>query len=167
MRKYFFPFVAVCAIIFFSCEQERVYDKYKSFPDGWAKDSLATFKISEIDSSRTYNVFINVRNNNNYRYSNLFLISEINFPNGKVLTDTLEYEMAAPNGEWLGTGFGEVKESRLWLKQNVRFSEHGEYKVTLQQAMRKNGETDGIDVLEGITDIGIRIEKTNLENTAQ
>ncbi|TRO67324.1 gliding motility lipoprotein GldH [Christiangramia sabulilitoris] len=161
MRSAFIVSLVACFIILFSsCDKDRVYDEYKSLK-GWHKDSLVTFDLNNIDSSKIYDLFINIRNNSEYNYSNLFLITEIRFPQGKVISDTLEYEMTKPNGEWLGTGFGDIKESKLWYKENVKFDEPGEYQVTIQQAMRKNGEVDGIRVLEGITDVGFRIENSD------
>ncbi|MFD2563726.1 gliding motility lipoprotein GldH [Aquimarina rubra] len=141
-----------------SCDDARVFDEYKTVSDSWEKDEKISFVLPELDSLQRYNLFINVRNTNDYKFSNLFLISKMEFPNGKTITDTLEYEMAKPNGEWLGIGFTDLKESKLWYKENVVFSEKGMYKVILQHAMRKNGETFGINSLEGITDIGFRIE---------
>jgi len=153
-------FLIFAIVIFSSCDPKRVYDEYESMR-GWHKDSLVNFQLNNIDSTKVYDLFINLRNNNDYKYSNLFLITEIKFPQGKVISDTLEYEMTKPNGEWLGTGFGDVKENKLWYKENVRFEESGTYKVSIQQAMRKNGEVDGIQELEGITDVGFRIEKSD------
>ena len=153
-------FLAVGLVSISSCDRNRVFDEYKSL-SGWNKDSLVRFELENIDSSRVYDLFINIRNNSEYQYSNLFLITEIKFPQGKVISDTLEYEMTKPNGEWLGTGFGDVKENKLWYKENVKFDEPGKYKVTIQQAMRKNGEVDGIQELEGITDVGFRIENSD------
>lgn len=101
-----------------------------------------------------------MRNNSNYRYSNLYLITEINYPFGKVLSDTLQYEMAKPNGEWLGTGFGDVKANKLFYKENFQFSEPGEYIINIQHAMRKRDSVKGITTLEGITEVGFRIENT-------
>ena len=40
----------------------------------------------------------------------------MNYPNGKVVKDTLEYKMAAPNGELLGTGFSDIKENCIQAK---------------------------------------------------
>ncbi|WP_108802797.1 gliding motility lipoprotein GldH [Aquimarina sp. Aq107] len=145
-------------IVLSSCDDTRVFDEYKTVSSSWEKDEKVTFDLPVLDSLQTYDLFINLRNTNDYRYSNIFLISEMEFPNGKIVTDTLEYDMAASNGEWLGTGFSDVKESKLWYKENVNFNENGIYKITLQHAMRKNGETFGISSLEGITDIGFRIE---------
>ncbi len=141
-----------------SCDDKQVFDKYQSVSNTWEMNEKISFPLPKLDSTRKYNLFINVRNNNLYRYSNLFLISEMKFPNGKVITDTLEYTMAAPDGEWLGIGFSDLKENKLWYKENVSFVEDGEYIITLQHAMRKNGEVEGINSLEGITDIGFRIE---------
>jgi len=155
-----FLLIFLLAIVFIGCDKERVFDEYKSLPNQWNKDSVLTFTLKNIDTLQSYNLFINVRNNNDLEYSNLFLISEIQFPQGKVITDTLEYEMAAPNGKWLGEGFADVKENKLWYKEQVKFPESGKYKVSLQHAMRKNGNEKGIENLKGITEIGFRIEKT-------
>lgn len=160
MRRSFF-LILTLAMVFIACDSDRVFDEYKSLPNQWNKDSVLTFTLQNIDSLKNYNLFINVRNNADFAFSNLFLIAEIQFPEGKVITDTLEYEMAAPDGKWLGTGFGDVKESKLWYKEHVMFPESGEYKVSIQQAMRKNGSEDGIENLGGISEVGFRIEKTS------
>lgn len=152
--------LALSFMAFVACDKDRVFDEYQAVQRGWNKDSVYTFKLGELDSLKTYNLFIDVRNDSQYQYSNLFLITQIQFPKGKVVSDTLEYEMAKPDGTWLGTGFGDIKESKLWYKKNVRFTEPGEYQVKIKQAMRKNGEVDGIENLKGITDIGFRIEKS-------
>ncbi|MGB8704446.1 MAG: gliding motility lipoprotein GldH [Gillisia sp.] len=150
----------LAGLLFTSCDSKRVYDEYKSLPNGWNKDSIITFNLKNVDSLKAYNLFINIRNNNQFKYSNLFLITQMQFPQGKVVTDTLEYEMAAPNGEWLGTGSGDEKENKLWYKQNVKFEESGIYQVKIQQAMRKSGSEEGIQNLRGITEVGFRIENT-------
>lgn len=159
MHKAVFWTIVLAAIGFVSCDSERVYDEYHSIPTAWNKDSIITFNLQNIDSIQEYDMFINVRNDNDFAYSNLFLIAEIQFPQGKVITDTLEYEMAAPNGEWLGTGFGSVKESKLWYKEDVQFNETGQYVVFIKHAMRKSNSEEGIENLEGITEVGLRIEQ--------
>ncbi len=147
-----------------SCDSKRVFDEYKSVPNQWHKDSIIEFNITPPDSITPYNLFVNIRNTNDYKYSNLFLIVEMNFPNGKVVNDTLEYLMTKPNGAFLGTGFSDVKENKLWYKEDVIFSETGEYKFKIQHAMRENGNIKGVEDLEGITDVGFRIEQTQSIN---
>ena len=157
MRNNFLLILIVISCL--SCDSNRVFDEYKSVSKQWNKDSIVAFKVNPPDSMNAYNVFINLRNTKDYKFSNLFLIVSTKFPNGKVIKDTLEYRMAKPNGEFLGTGFTDVKENKLWYKENVVFKESGEYQFTIQHAMRENGKVDGIVNLDGITDVGLRIEK--------
>ncbi|MEM9679003.1 MAG: gliding motility lipoprotein GldH [Bacteroidota bacterium] len=154
--------ILILGIITLSCDSKRIYDEYRPVENQWHKDSIIAFKMTPPDTIKPYNLFINIRNNDAYKYSNLFLIAELNYPNGKIVKDTLEYKTAAPNGELLGKGFSDVKESKLWykgFKSDFIFSESGEYTVNIQHAMRKNGAVNGIVNLEGVTDIGFRVEQ--------
>jgi len=144
-----------------SCDSNRVYDEYKSVPKAWHKDSIVSFKIIPPDSLNQYNLFVNLRNTHEYKYNNLFLIVEMVFPHGKTITDTLEYKMADPTGKLLGTGLTDIKENKLWYKEHIVFNESGPYTVNIQHAMRENGKVNGVVDLEGITDVGFRIERTD------
>ena len=104
-----------------SCDSQRVFDTYKSVPNAWQKDSIVTFDFKAPDSINPYNLFVNIRNSNDYQFSNLYLIVEMQFPNGKRVKDTLEYEMTRSNGEFIGTGFSDIKENKLWYKEAVIF----------------------------------------------
>lgn len=155
-------FVLVSLFLTISCDSKVVYDEYKPFPNNWHKDSIATFNFKAPDTINNYNLYVNLRNNNDYAFSNLYLIVELNYPNGKIVKDTLEYKMAAPNGELLGSGFTDIKENKLWYrgyKSPFKFTEKGDYSINIQHAMRKNGEVNGVNNLEGITDIGFRVEQ--------
>ncbi|AWG20727.1 gliding motility lipoprotein GldH [Flavobacterium faecale] len=145
------------AISLFSCDKKRVFDEYKSVGSAWHKDSIVSFDLPELDSTKTYDLFINLRDNNNYPYNNLFLIVTLEKPNGYTKVDTLEYEMAAADGSLLGDGFTDIKESKLFYKEGVRF--RGKYKLNIKQAVRESGKVPGVTELEGVTDIGLRIEK--------
>ncbi|WP_033959660.1 gliding motility lipoprotein GldH [Psychroserpens jangbogonensis] len=164
MPKSKYCIVFLMFLIAVSCDSNRIYDEYKSIPDQWHKDSVISFKVTPPDTINNYNLFVNLRNTSNYKYSNLYLVVELNYPNGKTLKDTLEYRMSAPDGTFLGTGFTDLKENKLWYKgydQPFVFNESGDYQIKVQHAMRKNGEVNGVLNLEGITDVGFRIERDN------
>lgn len=144
-------------ILFSSCDKKRVFDEYKSVGSGWHKDSIVTFNLPELDSTKRYNLFVNLRANNNYQFNNLFLIVALELPNGFTKVDTLEYQMADRDGTLLGNGFSDIKESKLFYKENVRFK--SKYKVYIKQAVRENGKIPGVTALDGITEVGFRIEK--------
>ncbi|KAF2509135.1 gliding motility lipoprotein GldH [Flavobacterium foetidum] len=147
----------VAAILLFSCDKKRVFDEYKSVGSAWHKDSIVTFDLPVLDSTKRYNLFVNLRDNNNYPFNNIFLIVALEMPNGFTRVDTLEYDMAAPDGTLLGNGFSDIKESKLFYKENVKF--RGKYKVNIKQALRESGKVPGVQELEGITDVGFRIEQ--------
>lgn len=161
MCKTFFLNLFCIAFLVSACDSKKVYDTYTSLPNKWHKDSVVSFTFKGLDTTQAYNLFINIRNNNQYRYSNLFLITEMNFPYGKVIVDTLEYKMALPSGKWLGKGFSDVKENKLWYKESIGFPEAGVYTINIRQAMRQSGKVEGIEYLKGITEVGFRIEKSN------
>ncbi len=150
-------YVVLVVVLFCSCDKKRVFDEYKTVGSSWHKDSVVSFDLPELDSTKRYNLFLNLRNNNNYPFNNLFLIVALELPNGFTKVDTLEYQMANPDGTLLGDGFTDLKESKLFYKEKVRF--RGKYKVHIKQAVRENGKVQGIKELEGITEVGFRIEK--------
>lgn len=150
----------LCAVLV-CCNSNSVYSEYQPITNAvWSRSDTASFTLSEIDSIQNYNVFINIRNDQNFPYSNLFLITSLHTPNGEVLQDTLEYNMALTDGTWLGKGSGSLKENKLWYKENIVFSPSGVYTIEVAHAMRKNGNVSGVVNLEGITDVGIEITKS-------
>ena len=52
----------------------------------------------------------------------------------------------------------EVKESKLYWKENWVPNEKGPYFIDLSQRVRNNGSVDGVSSLEGIISVGIGIE---------
>ncbi len=145
--------------IFLSCESNLVFSETRAMDGQWGANEIVEFQLPQLDSLKRYNMFVNIRNTNDYPYSNIFLIVQMEFPHGKTLTDTLEYKMANPDGTWIGHGIGTVKENKLWYKENVQFFEEGIYTVSIGQAMRNNGDVEGVTNLEGISDVGLSVEE--------
>jgi len=145
--------------ILFSCtNKDYAFLEYKNLDGSWHKNDTLKFQFAPKDTIQSFNVYIQLRNNLDYEFRNIYLISSIVFPNGKVVVDTLEYPMAYPDGEFMGKG-ANVIENKLWLKENVTFNEEGEYIFKLQQSVRKTGETEALTELNGILDVGIQVEE--------
>lgn len=118
----------------------------------WDKKVDQKIDISITDYQNPKNIIFVIRNNNEYPYSNLRLISTLEDEQQKrLIKDTLNYVLAKPNGEWLGSGFGDTKEILYQYKMNYKFPKDGKYTISVLQAMRK-------DKLIGIEDIGVKIE---------
>ncbi|MDP5105593.1 MAG: gliding motility lipoprotein GldH [Polaribacter sp.] len=150
------------ALLFFtSCNDMVEFTDYQSIQDAsWQANKNISFEFSVTDTISSKNLFINIRNNNEYPYSNLYLITALNFPNGTKVVDTLQYEMTDETGAFLGRGFTEIKENKLFYKEYKIFPKVGKYQLDIHHAMRKNGEVKVIPFLEGVQDVGFSIEKT-------
>ncbi|UGU18298.1 gliding motility lipoprotein GldH [Sinomicrobium kalidii] len=159
MGKIIRSFFWMGSVLLLSCNSNSVYSDYQALSNSWNKEKSVDFTFQPPDTVQPYNMFIHLRNDESYKFSNLFLIVNLNFPDGRVIADTLEYEMARPDGEWLGQGITDLKESKLWYRENVVFPVSGDYTVSVKHAMREVGEVEGIGELEGITDVGIEITK--------
>ena len=143
-----------------SCNSNAVFDQYISIENQqWHSEKSIDFTVTNSDTISINNVFITVRNNKDYEFSSLFLIAKLEMPNGFKVIDTLEYEMTDASGKWLGSGFTDLKENKLFYKENVVFSEIGTYKFNIQHATRGINDIEGKKPLKGITDVGLRIEK--------
>ena len=137
-----------------ACDTSQLYDRSVAIDaDGWGKDSVAVFKVDVTDTTTFYNFYINVRNNDDYAFRNLYLFLTTRLPDNSRTRDTLELILADPQGNWLGKGFGALHDNQILVRRNLSFPLSGRYTFSLQQAMRE-------EVLKGITDAGIRVEQS-------
>ena len=149
MLRSFFAFVLLISL--FSCQNADERVLINDVGNQWNKKKVQQFDFKIDDAQNQKNIIFVVRNNNDYPYSNLRLIATVEHNKKAVATDTLNYVLAKPNGEWLGTGFGDTKETLFQYKLNYKFPQNGNYSVKVVQAMRKN-------ILPGIEDLGIKIQ---------
>ncbi len=136
------------------CNKNAENVEMKSLNGIWKKNTEQYFNFKIDDAQNPKNIIFVVRNNNDYPYSNIrFIVNFSDIKTKKKTTDTLNYILAKPNGEWIGKGFGDTKETFFQYKLNYKFPKNGDYSIGVIQAMRK-------DNLPGIEDIGVKIETT-------
>ena len=146
-------------VVSLSCSPDQGYTSYQTLPaEGFGSEAIVFAILEDYFDQKPQNLFIRLRNDNDYPYSNLFLICSLKAGKDLILHDTLEYAMAAPDGTWLGSGFTEVKESKLWWKEGVVIPQERPLVIEIAQAMRSPGAAAGVDVLKGIVAVGVSIE---------
>lgn len=151
-------------VLMISCADKIEFTKFISVQDAsWEANKNVSFEFDVLDTIAAKNLFIHIRNNNAYRFSNLYIITALHFPNGNKIIDTLQYEMADARGKYLGKGFTEIKENKLFYKEEKVFPMTGKYMLNIRHAMRKRGEVQTIPFLEGVQDIGFSVEKIALK----
>ena len=132
-----------------------VYHSYHSLPNGkWAKSDTITMEYPFDSVPETYRVFLELRNTSNYPYRNLNLIVQDNFPDSATFRlDSLSINLADSTGRWLGKGWGSIYQLSVPIKSVYSLHPYN-YKIKIINNM--------IDAnLEGINDMGIRMEKVS------
>ena len=135
-----------------SCDRNRTFEEYVEIENQvWSLDQSVEFTPVISDTLRVSNVYLNIRNTDEYSYSNLFLFVTTTAPTGYWIIDTVEVVMADKRGKWTGSGFGGVFYKQKLFKANVRFPYPGSYSFKIEHGMR-------VEDLKGIRDVGLRIE---------
>lgn len=149
-------FLLLFVISFTSCENEEMYYQYHSFTNGdWNKEDACLFEVDITDTTSFYNVDIEVRNNNEYSFRNLWLFVEFQTPDGRIRKDTLDCELADDYGKWYGNGIT-LYTLVFPFESGINYPHSGKYTYSIKQGMRA-------ETLRGITDIGLKISKKNEE----
>lgn len=141
-------------ILFSSCNNDIIYTDNVVMQDNiWELAYVPYFSVQIVDTTQLTNVFFTLRNGSDYPFRNIFLFVTVYSPDGKGITDTLEYYLADEKGAWFGKGIGDIHELNLPYRTNVFFPEQGTYSFYIQHGMR-------IGDLPGIYDFGLRVEKS-------
>lgn len=146
--------IILTCLLLTSCVDKNKEIRFITISGKWKANPALQFDFNVDHADHPRDIVFVVRNTNAYPYSNLRLFVELkkNKEKKPFETDTLNYIMARPNGQWLGSGFGGTKEIWFLYKKDYRFPADGKYTIEVKHAMRK-------DPLPGIEDVGIQIEK--------
>jgi gliding motility-associated lipoprotein GldH len=142
-------------VLFFccvSCSYNEIFFEYHSFDrGGWSRDTAVVYRINISDTADLFDISLEIRNNNDYPFRNIWLFIDIQPPKGVVHTDTAGINLADAYGKWYGKGISFYNRT-VPYKTDVRFPKKGVYTYSIRQGMRKTP-------LKGISDIGLKISK--------
>ena len=161
MNGRLFSFVCLqlvaCSLWLSSCDTMDLYERVVPIPQHqWQSSYKPSFTFHIKDTAVTYQVFLIVRHNNQYRYNNIWVNLSAKGPVDSIQKFKLELPLANKEG-WLGTGMDDIYEHRINItpaNDNFYFRKSGEYVFTLEQVMRE-------DPLQQVLDVGLRLEKKN------
>tara|TARA_Y100000589_G_scaffold332329_1_gene391829 strand:+ start:10567 stop:11040 length:474 start_codon:yes stop_codon:yes gene_type:complete len=139
-----------------SCKEEGVvYNKFFKIENSlWKHQDTLEFDFEIKDTTKTYELYFQFRNDKIYNWQNIFLFSYLKHNSqNNFLMDTLEFYLTDNSGRWLGKKSGNIIESNFFISK-VKFPIKGFYKMNIQQAMRDTA-------LEGCLDVGLKIKEIN------
>ena len=146
-------FLISLLLLFNGCDRSVKFERNTPVDAaGWNYEHKVVYTTHIADTASLFDIYINVRNYTDYPFSNLILFFTTEFPDGRQFRDTVECVLADRTGAWTGSGFGRIKSNSFHFRTDVWFPLEGEHTFMIGHAMRE-------EYLEGIKDIGIRIER--------
>lgn len=147
-------YILLVFLILTSCaEDNAVIDERFDFNDNtWPHSQKIAFEFEMEDTVSMHDILILFRVNTDYRYSNMYVFMDTEMPNGQKDTDTLQFILADPTGNWLGNRIGNTIEYEIPVSKGVKFPASGAYQFHFTQGMQD-------DDLEHVMDFGIRVEE--------
>ena len=155
-----FKIYILFSLVIFSCDSNVEFLKYNSVNGVWHKDSLQEFSF-ELNETNEYNTFVNLRINEEYKFSNIFLITTLKDSLNILSKDTLQFKLADKSGKFIGKKRINLVDNKLLHKKQLKLERNKKYFLSIEHAMRVINKVGGIENLEGVTDIGYKIEKIN------
>jgi len=149
---------------FAGCKPEGVvHEDFKTLPEAtWYADSLVRFEFSQPKAAQN-DVFLRIRYGLNYKFCNLYVMTELRGPTGEVLKgglkniDLLDCSTGMPQGTSEGEGFGGLYEYKVPLYEAYNFKEEGTYSLEIKQHMRQ-------DTLQNVQAVGLFIQERSPTN---
>ena len=147
-----FRILLLSSVLFIGCNEKAVVDANKEISSrNWSYIKKVSIPVKIEDVNTSYNLYMNLRHTADYKYSNIFvLIHQVN-PGGKRTTERKEFQLAYPDGEWLGSGAGNLYTYQLLFREKYKFPFPGTYVFEFEQNMRDSP-------LREIRDVGMRVE---------
>lgn len=122
--------------------------------EAWYRDSMLVFDVPVADTSVTYRVEVDVRHAGDYAYRNLYVGRDVLNAGGTVYHDTAEFQLASPEGTWLGDGIAGLKTVTLaYRSEGLRFPKAETYRFRMQHLMRD-------EPLQGIHSVALKLYRT-------
>ncbi len=146
---------AMGMLLLSSCSDREsiIFDKSKPiFDNTWKAKDKREYWVDITNNKLSYQLDLNLRITNEYRFSNLFILFRMYGPKKDFQMRRLEFKLADAQGDWLGSGSGNIYTYRIPITQALKFNQTGVYKFEIEQDMRDNP-------LRGVVDIGLRIKK--------
>lgn len=138
------------ALLFSGCDTNNITDVNHTMPSrNWSYADKVKATVEIKDSSKAYHIYFKLRHTSDYRYSNIFVLLNLKTAQKK-RSRRYEFKLAQPDGQWNGSGSGNLYTYEFPLLTNFKFPAPGMYELELEQNMRDNPLTE-------ISDAGIKV----------
>lgn len=142
--------LSAAALLLAACSPTTVYHRFRDVAtEGWEHGDTVLFIIDSISSSDTYRFELDVRTTPQFPFQKLWLVVDRHFSAPELhRRDTVECVLATPEGNITGRGVSLYAYTFSLPPLPLTQGQHGH--IAVSHIMRR-------DLLEGVSDIGIKI----------
>ena len=155
-----FSFVLITFfVLILSCKgEDTLYSSHIETKGAWLKNKpvKASLEINE----GPIDIYLILKLNEDYPFSNIYLISSISNPDLKI-TDTIYFKFDYSENKSLLSRQMRIKTFKIPIYKNMNLNE--KTSVEISHAVRFIDSTEPVMKLEGILDVGILVNKSNEE----
>ena len=135
--------VFILAVFLLSCSPESFFDQELAVdPDTWEYNQSHDFEMTILDTTKIYDMHLTLSHGESYAYENLYLKIITEFPTIEHREESLNIQMADKAGNWIGNCKSGNCKLKVYLLENFRFPEEGDYNFSFEQYTRDSVLTD-------------------------
>lgn len=153
MRVFIIFLSLILFSVFLSCNQEVKYERnipVNAF--GWSLDDTVQYIVDVDDTLKPYDLFVNIRHRDIYRYMNIYVRIISIFPDGYEKNEVVSVPLCDEGGRWYGKCAGDICSQRVRIMKRLKFEQKGKYVFKINHEMRVNE-------LNNILDVGLMINE--------
>lgn len=151
----------LCTVLLAACHNDRVFERNEDLTNRvWSVNNKPAFDFVIEDTTITYNLYCNIRNEVSYPKANLYFTYYLKDSTGVQLEKKLmtEFLFDKKTGKPFGkSGLGDIYDHQILILKDYKFKRISQYTISFEQFMRA-------DTLQGIIAVGLRVEKVPTEN---
>ncbi len=137
-----------------ACTPGNTYHKMADIPNfSWQRSDTLDFEVKIADTLSDYDLFLIIRHNNDYPFTNLWIDFYTIFPDGDTLKVRKQLHLADNDEQrWKGECMGDICVAKVPLITDARFPQRGIYVFRIHHVMRSNP-------LPGVMNVGLEMRK--------
>lgn len=142
------------ACFWISCDPPNyVFEDSRSFlANPWVYPDSTVYSFSIKDTSRFYNLLLELDHGKNYPYENLYVQFITTFPDASTVTEVVSISLADESGQWYSDCRGKTCTFYLTLQEQTVFKQKGDYSIKIIPWMRT-------DTIKDVYRIAFKVER--------
>ncbi len=145
--------VILLVLVLTSCGPNVVYEENHILNDVWTYDQKIDFNFEINDPQKEYDLLLTVVHDADFGYQNIYTKITTTYPTSEEFTSPLSIELANKMGSWLSSCSKEACTLHLLLRDDIKFKDVGDYKISFMQDTREAH-------LKGIQSLGLSLIET-------